>query len=444
MASESVQGLELGSIPTVNTASTVSAAPTIHAPELDDLPLQPDLEQWRRLAAARANALPWPLPTDESWRRTDPRSFELDSMPVHPWLPRRTELHEHPWDSFFDAVVELDGHGWGVRDRSGVVDPARLWIAPLEDALRKDPALGSSFTGLSWPEAPRERHEWTALAHATAALVVRVAAAQKFERGVFIRIRRPEGSLYCPWVLVRVEHLSALHLVLSVEGRGDARYVENLWWSVGTAGRLRLARLQFGEGAASMQYLRGRVERDASLDLVSAQLGERVVRSNLAVDLAGPGAQARLGGVALVTGQRHLDQRTFQVHSAADTASDLRFKVAVQDQGRSVYRGTVAALRGAVRISGYQRNNNLLLSPGARADSLPGLRIDADDLTCTHGATVGQIDPDELFYLRARGIPEAQARRLILEGFFEEITSRVAMPELREGLRRTLEQDLSV
>jgi Fe-S cluster assembly protein SufD len=111
------------------------------------------------------------------------------------------------------------------------------------------------------------------------------------------------------------------------------------------------------------------------------------------------------------------------------------YKGAVKDQGHSIYQGVINAKPGAIRVDAYQMNNNLILNEEARADSLPGLEIDADDLKCSHGATMGTLDPDQLFYLRARGLSDLEARRLLVAGFFEEVIAKIPYAFVQDRLR---------
>jgi Fe-S cluster assembly protein SufD len=121
----------------------------------------------------------------------------------------------------------------------------------------------------------------------------------------------------------------------------------------------------------------------------------------------------------------------------------MLYKGAVKDTGYSVYQGIIRALKNCVGVDSYQTNNNLVLDPGARADSLPGLIIDADELACSHGATMGNLDPEQMYYLRSRGIPESEARRMLVLGFFEEVIERVPFETMRDRLHEVIEQKLN-
>lgn len=141
-------------------------------------------------------------------------------------------------------------------------------------------------------------------------------------------------------------------------------------------------------------------------------------------------------------GTQHLDHDTQQNHHVPNTSSDLLFKGALKDKSRSVWQGMIHVAPGAQKTDGYQANRNLILSEDARADSIPGLEISADDVRCTHGATIGKIDPEPLFYLRSRGIPQEDAERLVVEGFFDPIMQRIPFEGVRERFQQAIKDKL--
>ena len=139
-----------------------------------------------------------------------------------------------------------------------------------------------------------------------------------------------------------------------------------------------------------------------------------------------------MSGFYFTDGVQHLDHDTQQNHNAPHTTSDLLFKGALKDTSHSVWQGMIFVAPGAQKTDGYQANRNLVLNPHARADSIPGLEILADDVRCTHGATVGKIDPELVFYLQSRGVPLHDAERLIVDGFFDPIMQRIPYEGVRE------------
>ncbi len=182
-----------------------------------------------------------------------------------------------------------------------------------------------------------------------------------------------------------------------------------------------------------------RLDRDASYRGLTTIAGGGVVRNEVVAALVGEGAEAVIDGLMLGRDRRHMDCWTETVHAAPHTNSHQLFKSVLDDRSRSAFQGRVVVNEGAQKIDAHQLNRNLLLSPGARADSKPELEILADDVKCSHGSTVGDLDRDALFYLRARGIPEGEARALLVEAFVGELVERVVSTPVREWLAARLE-----
>ena len=182
-----------------------------------------------------------------------------------------------------------------------------------------------------------------------------------------------------------------------------------------------------------------KVERDAELDWVTGGFGSAKGKTRIQNDLAGQGATSRVTGAYFADGTQHLDYDTFQEHIAPNTTSDFAFKGALRDEARTVWRGMIRVEPGAQKTNAYQENRNLLLSKSAHADSIPGLEILANDVRCTHGATLGQVDREQLFYLMARGLSRGEAERLIVRGFFQDILDRVELETVRDALADALE-----
>ena len=184
---------------------------------------------------------------------------------------------------------------------------------------------------------------------------------------------------------------------------------------------------------------RATIGRDGEVDWVVLGLGGTRAKSRIESYLAGPGANAKVTGAYFLTGSEHADYDTTQEHAAPNTTSDLFFKGVLADHSRAVWRGVIRVDKGAPKTDAYPENRNLLLSHDAHADSIPGLEIEANDVRCTHGATIGQIDKLQLFYLMSRGLSRVQAERLIVRGFFQPILDRIGSDEVRESLAAELE-----
>lgn len=175
--------------------------------------------------------------------------------------------------------------------------------------------------------------------------------------------------------------------------------------------------------------------RDAFVKNLAVNLGSRQFRSETQSLLNGPGSRVETYSLAVTENDQEVDQRTLQIHNAPNASSDLLFKNALMDESRTIFSGLIQVAPDAQKTDAYQSNRNLLLSPLAESNSLPGLEIGANDVRCTHGSTTGQIDPTELFYLAARGIKPDLARQLLVFGFFDEVIQKVETAELAEHLR---------
>jgi Fe-S cluster assembly protein SufD len=202
---------------------------------------------------------------------------------------------------------------------------------------------------------------------------------------------------------------------------------------------LKFVELQsWGKQVWNFSHERVQVGRGGSLDWIFGAVGSRLTKNFSELDLVGDGATGRMSGFYFTDGNQHLDHDTQQNHLAAHTTSDLLFKGALKGNSRSVWQGMIYVAPAAQKTDGYQANRNLVLSPDARADSIPGLEILADDVRCTHGATVGRLEEEPLFYLKSRGIPTKDAERLIVEGFFDPIMQRIPFEGVRERFQQAI------
>ena len=278
------------------------------------------------------------------------------------------------------------------------------------------------------------------------------------QNGVFVYVPRGvqveqplQSVLWAPGV--GLAHFS--HLVVWVEDGASLTYVHEaaspdeegqtfhggiVEIHVGAGANLRFVELQsFGSNVWNFTHERAQVERDGNLDWIFGAIGTKLTKNFSDLDLVGQGSTGRMSGFYFTDGSQHLDHDTQQNHMAAHTTSDLLFKGALKGHSRSVWQGMIYVAPGAQQTDGYQANRNLVLSQHARADSIPGLEILADDVRCTHGATVGKIDPDLVFYLRSRGIPMDEAERLVVEGFFDPIMQRIPFEGVRAHFQQAIE-----
>jgi Fe-S cluster assembly protein SufD len=204
---------------------------------------------------------------------------------------------------------------------------------------------------------------------------------------------------------------------------------------LGPAARLRYVNLQnWGDGVWHFAHQKALVGRDAALQWTIGALGGRLAKVNQHVALAGEGAAAEVNGVMFTDGRQHFSYHTLQHHQAPHCNSDLLYKGALQGSSRIVWRGMIKVDRGAQKTDGYQRDDNLILSKSSRADSIPGLEIEADDVKCSHGATAGRVDDEQVFYASTRGLTRKEAIRMIVSGFFQQVFDRIAIESVRHSL----------
>jgi len=213
---------------------------------------------------------------------------------------------------------------------------------------------------------------------------------------------------------------------------------------VGDGAHLRYAAIQdWGGGVTHVAVQRGRVGRDAELRTLSIGFGGDLARTETEVVLAEPGGFSEQLGVFFADGEQHFDHRSIQDHVAPNCTSDLLYKGALRDRSRAVYSGWVHVRPDAQKTVAMQTSRTIVLSEHAKADAIPNLEIEANDVRCGHAASVGPVDEETVFYLQSRGIERAEAERLIVSGFFQEVLDRVQIQEVREGAEAAIAHELT-
>ncbi len=240
-----------------------------------------------------------------------------------------------------------------------------------------------------------------------------------------------------PRHLIRLGKASSLTLVETAHGPAAARYLHNPVHEIEVAAGATLihGRLQQeGREAFNLSTVYARVAAKGTYDNFTLNAGSRLARNEIHVALTGPEAAAHMNGVQLLADGQHADTTTELDHAAPGCASRQTYKSVLSGRSRGVFQGKILVRQAAQKTDGYQMNQALLLSPEAEIDSKPQLEIYADDVKCSHGATVGELDPDQIFFLRSRGIPEAQARAMLVEAFLTEAVETVADETVRDAL----------
>ncbi|MBX9593161.1 MAG: Fe-S cluster assembly protein SufD [Roseomonas sp.] len=242
---------------------------------------------------------------------------------------------------------------------------------------------------------------------------------------------------YHPRHLVQLAEGASLTLIETAAGPAAARYLHNPVFEIEVAARARFnhGRLQQeGLDAFFLSTVYAAVAEGGTYDNFTLNAGARLARNEIHVALCGPKAECHMNGVQLVADGQHADTTTALDHAAPDCASRQTYKTVLAGRSRGVFQGKILVRKVAQKTDGYQMNQALLLSPDAEIDSKPQLEIYADDVKCSHGATVGELDADNLFFLRSRGIPLEQAKAILVEAFLTEAVEAVADEAIRAAL----------
>ncbi|MCJ7584661.1 MAG: Fe-S cluster assembly protein SufD [Anaerolineales bacterium] len=425
------------------------------------------LREFREHAWEIFNRLPLPTTNEEAWRRTDLRSMPADQFRL-PAEGAYAELPAVPADLLKPLTSDQHGGQVVLLPGGSRLDPSTG--SPVPAALaqaghRLNPALaqqGVIFTDLctaerQYPELVAgmigqivrpEEGKFAALAGALAqnGVVLYVPKGVKVEQPLHSILWGPgEDLAHLSHILVWVDegasvtyvHESASpSVLLASRSTLHAGIVEI---NVADDANLKFVELQsWGKQVWNFSHERVHVGRGGNLDWIFGAVGSRLTKNFSELDLVGDGATGRMSGFYFTDDSQHLDHDTQQNHLAPHTTSDLLFKGALKGNSRSVWQGMIYVAPAAQKTDGYQANRNLVLSPDARADSIPGLEILADDVRCTHGATVGKLEEEPLFYLKSRGIPNKDAERLIVEGFFDPIMQRIPFEGVRERFQQAI------
>jgi Fe-S cluster assembly protein SufD len=375
----------------------------------------------------RYRALPLPTTKDEHWRFTDLRGFDPDAFSANG--ATKVERAGSMLDIETAALAHVSEVGIDIeRAPEGVV------FEPLSDSHE----LLGTLVGAEEKFAAHNLAEWE---HG---LLVRVPQGVELAQPLYVRVTGSVADAAHFWrVLVVAEEGSRLsfieeHASAAPDLAGYSNTVTELF--VGDGAKLEYVSIQnLSQETWHFASHRATVGRDAELDWVAGGFGSKKGKIRIQNDLAGPGGTSRVTGAYFADGSQHLDYDTLQRHIAPNTTSDFAFKGALRDEATAVWRGMIRVEEDAQKTNAYQENRNLLLSPEAHADSIPGLEIEANDVRCTHGATVSQVDRDELFYCMARGLSRGEAERLIVRGFYQEIFDRIELEPVRTALQTALE-----
>lgn len=409
---------------------------------------EPDWLRERRLAAWRVYE-ETPLPTTqlEEWRYTDVSLLALE------------QVHLAEPDAAADATAaraELEGKAAAGRVVQVDASVVETWLdeslkakgvllLDLATAAREHPELVREH--LATQAVPAEAGKFAALNAAlwTGGVFLYVPRGVRIEEPIrVVRWIGRAGIAVFPRTLIIADegsHVAYVDEFRSPDLDGPSLSCGAVEVFARDGADVQYVALQlWGKGVRHLSTQKTIAGRDSNLDTLVVNLGASVARVDLGAWLAGPGARSDMLGLYFATGDQHFDHNTRQDHAVPHATSDLLYKGALYDRAKTVFRGIIRVHPKAQKTDAYQTNRNLLLSPDAEAITLPNLEIEADDVRCSHGATVGQLDEEELFYLMSRGLTRQQAERLVIFGFFGEVLDRLPLPGVVEELRAAIEE----
>jgi len=426
------------------------------------------LARRREAAWAFCQDRPFPGRLEELWRRTDISGLKWNDLEPfragHATVPSTAALSEPlreavgPAEERAGLLVQIDSEVV-YAERSADLAAKGVTFGTIAEAAGLQPALVERFLGAT-VRSDESRFTGLNAALRTGGAFLHVPKGVRLERPIrVVFAHRTPGLAIFP------------HLVVALEEGAEATVIEE-YVSDGAASGPAVAASSGGSGASSIGVCVGvteltvgpaatlhhatfqrwannvyhfgtervRVGRDARFHWTVAEVGAKLRKGDYEMYLEGEGAEAKLSGCYFGNATQHFDFHTYQNHLVGHSVSDLLFKGALRDRARTIYQGLIKIHKDAQRSDAYQANRNLILSDKARADSIPSLEIEANDVRCTHGATVGQVDDDQIFYLMSRGLTRHEAERLVIGGFFAPVLDRIPADSLRALVTAAVER----
>jgi Fe-S cluster assembly protein SufD len=407
----------------------------------------------RRQALAAFEAMPIPSQATEEWRYTDLSGFALDFAPYTPG-GRAENLDEVPEHVLAGAGAIGDRAGLQIQHNSDVMlthlDPSLVArgviFADLDAAAASHPDLIRRHLHSL---VPTSRTKFVAMhgAFRTGGTFLFVPDGVEVELPLqTLTYLDAEGAALFPHSLIVVGANASVTFIDRYASPDLTRAFSNAVTEilVGDGARVRYASIQdWGHGVTHLGVQRARVGRDAEIRTLALGFGADLARTEVETVLAEPGGSSEMLGVFFADGDQHFDHRSLQDHVAPSCTSDLLYKGALRDRSRAVYSGWVHVRPDAQKTNAMQTSRNIVLSEHAKADAIPNLEIEANDVRCGHAASVGPVDDEAIFYLESRGIARDEAERLIVTGFFQEVLDRVTIDEVREGAEVAIAGELA-
>lgn len=400
------------------------------------------LDARRAAALERANALAVPTTRDEEWRFTDLTPLtKLQFQPVATAAAvPAAAIAGYAVAEAAARLVFVDGIYAPALSQRGAL-PAGITVELLADALQSRAALAEPYLAQL---ADGERDLFTALntaflQHGVFIHAAKNAMLQAPIHLLFVATRK--GIAAYPRCLIVADAGSGITVIEDYVALGEESYLTNAVTEIAVAPNASVRHIKVqreGSTAFHIGTCAVTLAKDARYLSHAVTFGARLSRNNLTVTQQGEGAHAQIDGIALIGGRQLADTHTLMDHARSNGSCEQSHKTIVGGAGHAVFNGKVFVREGAQQTDSSQQSRNLLLSDKARVDTKPQLEIFADDVKCAHGATVGQLDAENLFYLKSRGLPERQARNLLTYAFGAEIIDRIPVPSLVAQLERSV------
>jgi Fe-S cluster assembly protein SufD len=441
------------------SATTASAAPTPTPASFDEAAFEAflgsrDEPDWvtsdrRRAYASYRDLVAMPL-DEEEWKRVELRAFRPERYAVTPAdsdPPALATLMREQAE-FAGAVTHVDGEPRDVSLDEALASQGVLF-GDLAHLIREHAEVLRPHLMTRGVRPDTDRFSAWHAAFWTGGTVLYVPAGVEITAPLYslIGLATDGGADFSHTLVVLEDGASAtlLEETASADPTSGGLHVGAVELLLGRGASLRYVQLQnWNERTWHVAHQAGRVSADARLQWTVGGLGGRLAHIHQDVRLDGRGAHAEVNGLSFATGKQRMSYYTQQSHHAPDTTSDLLYRNVLRDSARIVWRGMIRVDAEAQKTDGYQRNDALLLSPNARIDAIPGLEIEADDVRCTHGATAGRVDAEQVFYLMCRGLSEYEAMHMIVHGFFQVVSDRIPVPLVRDTLEHAVERKLGI
>jgi len=407
---------------------------------------EPDwLREIRTAAWARFEELDLPTSRDEQWMRTDIRLFKLDQF-----SPFSETAEPTAQRALLAKGVELGGQSLSMDGRSVEGGLSEKWakqgvlFGRLDQLIAEHDELLRPYVERQLVNPFYDKFSALNAACWNGGNLLYVPRGVGVDEPFHALSAMTDGGVDLGKTLVVLEEGAEATLLAETASTcldGGGLHCGTIELIVGKGARLRYVDLQnWGSNVWHFAHQMAHVAANANIQWTIGALGSRLAKVNQEVALTGRDAEAQVNGVMFTQGKQHLCYNTHQHHQAPDCQSDLLYKAALQDTSRTVWRGMIKVDQLAQRTNAYQRNDNLMLAGTARADSIPGLEIEADDVRCTHGSTSGRVDDQQLFYAMTRGYTRQEAVRMIVSGFFQKVFDRITIESVREALGEAIGQ----